>query len=202
MIKQPVQMTPQRARVMLFRIKLFGDAVLAGAIVTALIVHPPVQSADYAAWVQAFGSIGAIFYAVSIADRQRRETALRDAQARSARLAAVRGITEHAVDIVGNATVALLNLSDAESYLSQYDQSEFEEAFRVLQQIPMLELGTVPTVEGHTLIKGAISAMSALLAQLRINPMPIRQDHVKVSRTSSGSRCNWNLAGKSWPAKL
>jgi hypothetical protein len=54
-------------------------------------------------------------------------------------------------------------------------------AFRVLQQIPMLELGTVPTVEGVTLIKGALSAMSTLLLQLRINPLPIRQNHTLVA---------------------
>jgi len=46
----------------------------------------------------------------------------------------------------------------------------------------MLELGTVPTVEGVTLIKGALSAMSTLLAQLRTNPMPIRQGHVTVAK--------------------
>ncbi|WP_321916700.1 hypothetical protein [Paraburkholderia sp. J11-2] len=174
-------MSPEQARAVVAGLRLFGAAVLVGFIATALITHFPQQSGDYASWVQAFGSIGAIFYAVSIADRQRREANLRDAQARAARLAAVRGITEHAVELVGSATEALLlKQSDAEGYVSTYDAAQFQEAFRVLQQIPMLELGTVPTVEGVTLIKGALSAMSALLSQLRTNPLPIRQDHAGV----------------------
>ncbi|SOE98081.1 hypothetical protein SAMN05446635_6039 [Burkholderia sp. OK233] len=179
--KKPVPMTPEQARAIVAGLKLFGAAVLVGFVATALISHFPHQSGDYASWVQAFGSIGAIFYAVSIADRQRREANLRDAQARAARLAAVRGITEHAVDLVGRATEALLKPSDAEGYVTTYDAAQFEEAFRVLQQIPMLELGTVPTVEGVTLIKGALSAMSVLLVQLRVNPLQIRQDHTQVA---------------------
>ena len=174
-------MTPEQARAVVGGLKLFGAAVLVGFIATALITHFPHQSGDYASWVQAFGSIGAIFYAVSIADRQRRETNLRDAQARVARLAAVRGITEHAVELVGSATEALLSKqSNAEGYVTTYDAAQFEEAFRVLQQIPMLELGTVPTVEGVTLVKGALLAMSALLSELRTNPLPIRQNHTEV----------------------
>ena len=94
--------------------------------------------------------------------------------------AAVRGITEHAVELVGGATEALLKPSDAEVYVNMYDAAQFEEAFRVLQQIPMLELGTVTTVEGVTLIKGALSAMSVLLLQLRTNPSRIGQDHTQV----------------------
>lgn len=47
----------------------------------------------------------------------------------------------------------------------------------------MLELGTVPTVEGVTLIKGAASAMTALLSQLRTDALPIRQDHARMKNS-------------------
>ena len=51
---------------------------------------------------------------------------------RSGRLAAIRGITEHAVDIVGEAVVALLDGRMAERYVASYNALAFEDAFRVL----------------------------------------------------------------------
>jgi hypothetical protein len=182
-MKSPVDARSAKRNVM--ALKRFGFACLVGALVTALLLHPPVTSADYASWVQAFGSVGAILYAVNIASGQRREANRRDIMLRSSRLAAVRGMTEHAVDIVDGATVALLDRNLAENYVANYDAAMFDEAFRMLQQIPMLELGTVGAVEGVTLIKNAVSAMKANLATLKRNPMPIRQDHVLVAKRAA-----------------
>jgi hypothetical protein len=166
-------------------LKRFGFAGLVGALIAALVLHPPVTSADYAGWVQAFGSIGAILYAIGIASGQRRDASMRDVMLRSSRLAAVRGMTEHAADLVGGATIALLDRNVAESYVANFDVAIFDEAFRVLQQIPMLELGTVGAVEGVTLIKNSVSAMRANLAALNRNPLPIRQDHVQVAKAAA-----------------
>jgi hypothetical protein len=158
---------------------------LVGAVITALVLHPPVTSADYAGWVQAFGSIGAILYAVSIASSQRRDTDRRDIMLRSSRLAAVRGMTEHAVGVVEGAAIALLDRNLSENYVANYDAATFDEAFRMLQQIPMLDLGTVGAVEGVTLIKNAVNAMRADLAMLHKNSLPIRQDHARVARRAA-----------------
>jgi hypothetical protein len=174
-----------RAKITLAAVKKFWFAFLLGVLVTALILHPPVTSADYAGWVQAFGSIAAIFYALSIASSQRREANRYDVMRRSAKLAAVRGITEHTVGIVGDAVVALLDRNMAESYVASYDATALEEAFRVLQQIPMLDLGTVGAVEGVALIKSAVSTTKGYLEALRRDPMVIRQDHAQVARVAA-----------------
>ncbi|MGZ7173840.1 hypothetical protein ACXKTX_09425 [Burkholderia gladioli] len=50
---------------------LFAGAFAVGALVTALVRWPPSQSSDWAAWVQAVGSIGAIGAAIWIQARQR-----------------------------------------------------------------------------------------------------------------------------------
>ncbi|WP_186251727.1 hypothetical protein [Burkholderia gladioli] len=50
---------------------LFAGAFAVGALVTALVRWPPSQSSDWAAWVQAVGSIGAIVAAIWIQARQR-----------------------------------------------------------------------------------------------------------------------------------
>ena len=78
-------------------LKPFGFGCLIGAIITAFVLHLPITSADYAGWVQAFGSIGAILFAVSIASSQRRDADRRELSLRTGRLAAVRGMTEHAL---------------------------------------------------------------------------------------------------------
>jgi hypothetical protein len=173
---------PRSAKLTVMALKRYGFACLVGALITALVLHPPITSADYAGWVQALGSIGAILYAVSIASNQRRDADRRDIMLRSSRLAAVRGMTEHAVDVVGGATIALLDRSLAENYVANHDAAIFDEAFRMLQQIPMLDLGTVGAVEGVTLIKNGVNAMKANLALLHRNPLPIRQDHAQVAR--------------------
>jgi hypothetical protein len=176
---------PSTAKLNFAALRLFGFAGLIGALVTALFLHPPITSADYAGWVQAFGSIGAILFAVSIASRQRRDTDRRELMLRSSRLAAVRGMTEHAVGVVEGATIALLDRNLAESYVAKHDAALFDEAFRMLQQIPMLELGTVGAVEGVTLIKNGVNAMKAHLATLHQNPPSILQDHAKVAQRAS-----------------
>ncbi|WP_052382362.1 hypothetical protein [Paraburkholderia kururiensis] len=58
---------------------LFTVAVFMGVVVTAFIRWPPAQSSDWAAWLQAVGSIGAIVGAIWIASAQsRREIAHRE----------------------------------------------------------------------------------------------------------------------------
>jgi hypothetical protein len=94
-------------------------------------------------------------------------------------------MTEHAVDVVEGATIALLDRNLAESYVAGHDAELFDEAFRMLQQIPMLELGTVGAVEGVTLVKNGVNAMKANLAMLRQNPLLIRQDHAQVAQRAS-----------------
>ncbi|MEX3694201.1 hypothetical protein AB3X91_37900 [Paraburkholderia sp. BR14263] len=166
-------------------VKKFWFAFLFGALVIAFILHPPATSADYAGWVQAFGSVGAVFYALSIASSQRREANRLDVMRRSGKLAAVRRITEHAVNIVGDAVGALFDRRIAERYVASYNAIAFEEAFRVLQQIPMLELVTVGAVEGVTLIKEAVNTTKEYLDTLRRNPTIILQDHAKVARVAA-----------------
>jgi hypothetical protein len=166
-------------------LKRLGFSSLIVALIAAFVFHRPVTSADYAGWVQAFGSIGAILFAISIASSQRRDAERREFLLRSGRLAAVRGMTEHAATVVGVATTALLDRNVAESYAASHDADLFDEAFRMLQQIPMLELGTVGAVEGVTLVKSAVNAMKADLATLRQNPLPIHQDHAKVAQRAS-----------------
>ncbi|MGU7773739.1 hypothetical protein ACV229_26595 [Burkholderia sp. MR1-5-21] len=176
---------PDTVKLNVVALKAVGLACIIVALLTALVLHPPVTSADYAGWVQAFGSIGAILFAVSIASSQRRDADRRELLLRSGRLAAVRGMTEHAVEVVNGATIALLDRNLAENYVASHDAELFDEAFRMLQQIPMLELGTVGAVEGVTLIKNGVNAMKANLAMLRQNPLPIRQDHVQVAQRAS-----------------
>lgn len=166
-------------------LKPFGFGCLIGALTMALFLHPPITSGDYVGWVQAFGSIGAILFAVIIASSERRDADRRELSLRTGRLAAVRGMTEHAVGVVEGATIALLDRNLAENYVETHDAEVFDEAFQMLQQIPMLELGTVGAVEGVTLIKNGVKAMKADLAMLRQNPLPIRQDHAQVVQRAS-----------------
>jgi hypothetical protein len=182
---------PRSAKLKVMALKRYGFACLVGALITALVLHLPITSADYAGWVQAFGSIGAILYAVSIASNQRRDADRSDIMLRSSRLAAVRGMTEHAVDVVGGATIALLDRNLAENYVANHDAAIFDEAFRMLQQTPMLDLGTVGTVEGVTLIINAIKANLALLHRLRFS-YPL----VTFSR-----RANFLTEGAGWSVR-
>jgi hypothetical protein len=62
-------------------IGLFAMAFFAGVLVTAFVRWPPAQSSDWAAWVQAVGSIGAIIGAIWIASEQtRREHVRRESE--------------------------------------------------------------------------------------------------------------------------
>ncbi|RQH09590.1 hypothetical protein [Paraburkholderia dinghuensis] len=193
---------PRSAKLNVMALKRYGFACLVGALITALVLHLPVTSADYAGWVQAFGSIGAILYAVSIASNQRRDADRRDIMLRSSRLAAVRGMTEHAVGVVEGAAVALLDRNLAEHYVANHDAAIFDEAFRMLQQIPMLDLGTVGAVEGVTLIKNGVNAMKLNLATLHGNPMPIHQDHAEVARRAGQIQLQMELGRQKVAAEI
>lgn len=50
----------------------------AGALVTAFALHPPLSSQDWAAWVQALGSMGAIWIAVWILKKQNEHAVRRE----------------------------------------------------------------------------------------------------------------------------
>ena len=57
---------------------LFLLAFLAGMMVTAFLRWPPKQSSDWAAWVQAFGAIGAIGVAIYVSWTQARNDRVRE----------------------------------------------------------------------------------------------------------------------------
>lgn len=178
----PVGATVKRDNRVVLRACIY--LALFAALFITLRDHPPISSADYAAWVQAIGSIAAIVYAIRIASSQRREATRLEIKQRSGKLAAVRGITEHAVNIIGEAVVALLEREAAVTYVANYNARVFEDALRVLQQIPMLELGTVGAVEGVTLIKTSVGAMTEYLESLHRNPTLILQSHAQVAGTA------------------
>lgn len=87
------------------RAGLFAIAFLAGMLITAFMRWPPSQSSDWASWVQAFGSIGAIGVAIYVSSAQARNDRARERERQIAEddnvLMNVQAILENAAQIIG-----------------------------------------------------------------------------------------------------
>lgn len=125
--------------------------LLFGCLVAAFAFNLPNESAEWAAWVQAFGSIAAIIGAVGIAAHQAKENrkqldALEDAAAtqRTVQLTAIRGLLEELQNALRGTSVTL-QTSGAASVkpLVAYASIRLrpvQTAFFALQKIPFHEV--------------------------------------------------------------
>jgi hypothetical protein len=91
-----------------FLLKVLGSIALL-ALVAVFLWQFPEGSAEWAAWVQAFGAIAAILAAAAIASRQSDQVRREEADRRIAHLKGVRGLFD---DVNNTLTVTLANLQE------------------------------------------------------------------------------------------
>jgi hypothetical protein len=103
----------------------FAIAFLAGMMVTAFIKWPPAQSSDWAAWVQAFGSIGAIGVAIYVSWAQARNDRLRERERENADaddvLMNIQAIIENASYVMGE----MPDIASTDGAIESYFRSSF-----------------------------------------------------------------------------
>lgn len=145
----------------------FGGGFLCAAVTTIFLLHPPYSSQDWAAWIQAIGSIGAIAGAFGVVYLQRKH-AHEDASILRGRLeAATSGMFLQCTYEVTKATRRLRN------YMAAYDATVtfsfnsriFEELLDTVRKIPVADLP--PKLMENTLDIQRILISSAEAAKRR-----------------------------------
>ncbi len=140
----------------------FAGAFVVGSLVTALVRWPPAQSSDWAAWVQAIGSILAIWAAFSISDREARATREsakeESAAALKQRRMTVVELMEHAARLCYELRKRGVNNTPEYRDESAYRSASFSYALKSLESIDLISLESSPLVRG---VVGVLSEASS-----------------------------------------
>lgn len=112
------------------------------------------SKSDWASWVQAVGSIGAIAGAWLVGHRQssaalRHALYLRRAQEED-RIQAIFPIASHALDLIEE-------IADKPFRSALYSEASFQSCLRAMESIPLYELGKYVLVQGYLEMQAALS---------------------------------------------
>jgi hypothetical protein len=160
-------------------VSLVAIAFLIGVTVTAFLKWPPNQSSDWAAWVQAVGSIGAIIGAVAIAMREtwnrRKDETLR---ARFA-AASMQMCIKQAYDRLVEADAWLKDHPDCDGEHSLMRLHHLQMTHAQLNVDDLIPLLPLPNRCAHYLARGrdAMGFAGQALSVLVINVDPVGGDH-------------------------
>ncbi|MBN3726088.1 hypothetical protein [Burkholderia sp. Ac-20379] len=173
---------------------LFGGALAVGALVTALVRWPPMQSSDWAAWVQAVGSIGAIAAAIWIQDRQRsvdRENEQRRELAEMRRkFAAWEGIAMAAIQLIRVLPPAAFPMDDIAPFFAERElRIKYQTAVDALDSIQIDAVYPYPVMATILDLRRDLAYLRPLLMPEDRNPTtPVRhwlrmEDQIQNMRT-------------------
>jgi hypothetical protein len=137
--------------------------------------HPPVTSQDFAAWVQAIGSIGAIAAAIYILDRQNRnaEKLQRRAEDISVlrKYSGIAAIVDHANDLIQDARVRLCDPHmRADFFGISYSPAAFHDVERALVAIPLHDLWSYQMVVGVREMCDLVRAVKTIVSDVSKDP--------------------------------
>ncbi|MEM5459645.1 hypothetical protein VSR69_33035 [Paraburkholderia phytofirmans] len=164
---------------------LFAIGFGAGMLLTALLKFPPNSSSDWATWVQAIGSIGAVGIAIWVSHKQYRDSQLLEGQRRGAEIAReeteirafiqathdeLRAIWSDYNEHVGP---ALRKTRDDQPFLYLFPASE--DAFTIYNGSASYQIGKVPDVELRRLIVSVYSRFKRLILSLQINNRMVQE---------------------------
>lgn len=147
------------------------DGLLAIAFMAALFatgLHFDLTKSDWAAWVQAIGSVGAIFFAVWTTQRQ---IAAQAQQAKDAEGRAIKRANDALLAVVDGAAKQFLSLEPVMdvgnsddfgiySFMFHYEEQSFTNAINALETVRLIDLGSYELVE-------AVAGMKAGMVDLR-----------------------------------
>jgi hypothetical protein len=112
---------------------LFGVGVVAGAVLTGFVAHPPLTSGDWASWAQALGATIAIGIAIWVPREQRKYEMAH----------AIEAHAREEYRLICNALMiakdAILALQGAQTYIARYDpEFQFDHSTERLETVQML----------------------------------------------------------------
>jgi hypothetical protein len=160
---------------------IFSVAFLLGAVFTAFLRWPPTQSSDWAAWVQAVGSIVAIFGAYFVGERQSRATLraahethqLAERTRREGIFAVIQAAHARAKEFEG----AL----DDETRLKMHDvyhPSLIDSLVELMAKLPVSELGSYQAINAFIIFSGQFiflkKALDAFVGGPHVDPDVIK----------------------------
>jgi hypothetical protein len=151
---------------------LFLSAFSAGMMVTAFLRWPPNQSSDWAAWVQAVGSIGAIVGAFEVGRRQaeasRRQAIDLDVLAQQRQVDAIVAVVNHSIDQATASADSFMNMpTDVLRFALQEPIYSLSEATDALLAIPLHEVGTGAAVTQFAQLQVVLKAMQATIDRFK-----------------------------------
>ncbi|AOZ06547.1 hypothetical protein BKK80_12500 [Cupriavidus malaysiensis] len=143
-----------------------------GMVLTAFTIFPPKSASDWAAWIQAVGSIGAIVGAYTIGQRQARASLdqaihLRDMEIKAkgqAMTAVVEAATKHAASIRGLAE--RMPFVPFYGYWRLLGKEETEAVIRSIEALPLHELASADKVIAVTGIRSSLARVRSECAKL------------------------------------
>lgn len=139
-------MNRQRLDILIFLGIAFGTFV-AGYFTASFAKHPPTESGEWAAWVQAVGSIGAILAAIWVASNGDRKAQVRTAQAKQTLVTTVKYIAIQTLDLLFDLQHTVVTRTDEKNYKAS-KRRKVAEMHEVIKQFPMdLILSTGMTAE-------------------------------------------------------
>lgn len=154
--------------------------IICGVLIVPLLVglvwlglEFELTKSDWAAWVQAIGSMGAIVGAWRIGSRQsqaafRHALDLREIEQQE-RLRAIFPIATHAFELIGE----LADQPFETYYRKSYSATAFQSCLRAINAIPLHELGRYGLVEGYMSLQSALDdAKDAAIKRYKHGPNP------------------------------
>ncbi|AOJ07620.1 hypothetical protein [Burkholderia mayonis] len=149
-----------------------------GLAIACLLAHLPGSSSEWASWVQAFGSIGAILGALWVSERQAKsaitsiklqaEQAARDK--RNAAIAIVDAAMDRAKEIESTMSIRDLTTVQIELYKT-YDRSIIDGLVRALQGVPLHEIGSSKGVSQLLLFTDQLPFLAIAIQRFLEGPM-------------------------------
>ncbi|WP_322009269.1 hypothetical protein [Paraburkholderia sp. J12] len=158
---------------------LFCAGCVIGWAATLGWLHPPVDANTSASWVQAVGSIGAIFASALLlryqADLQRKN-----------RIRAICALVEISVEAVTKKLEIPEDFTDAFHHFASLDFSEVEYAHEALAKIPLHEIDSVEVVRQTTRATDAMRRIRLKLGSEEVVDAGHQSQRITIGRLFAG----------------
>lgn len=164
---------------------LFAGGFGAGMLLTALLKFPPNSSSDWATWVQAIGSVGAIGIAIWVSHKQYRDSQRLESERRKAEGAKEAGEVRAFVQATReelsaiwdgyNSQIgpALRQTRDGHPFLYLFPASA--EAFTIYNGSASYQIGKVPDTELRRLTVSVYARAKGLIFSFQLNNSMVRE---------------------------
>ncbi len=144
------------------------NVVLIGSLIFMIALFKPTSS-EVASWVQAVGSIAAIWGALSIGRKQIANQIEMSHKERVERTKSFYAVVEGAVDAltkIGNVSSKKPSLEAYDIFINNYFGERFKISLHMLKGVPAHDLGSYELVMAYSKILSSMTYVSLLLAEL------------------------------------